>query len=120
LEEAKAVEPVAAVVTGCEQYRAEFSKYDWDVRVMMAIMEAESTHDYISCDPNAVGDNYVINGLLAPSCGLLQIRTLVGRPTCEQLKDPTTNVEWGYKIFTSQGLSAWSKYTNGGYLEYLK
>lgn len=116
----KAVEPVAIVATGCEQYRAEISKYDWDVRTMMAIMEAESTHEGISCNSNAVGDNYVINGLLAPSCGLLQIRTLVGRPTCDQLKDPATNIEWGYKIYQSQTYTAWSKYTNKGYLEYLK
>lgn len=82
---------------------------------MMAIMEAE-TH----CRADAVGDNFVIAGLYAPSCGLFQIRTLAGRPDCETLKNPETNVEWAYKIYTGQGLKAWSVYTNGKYAGYLR
>lgn len=104
--------PVA--VGGCEAFRAIVSEFDWDVRIMMAIMEAE-TH----CRPDAVGDNYVIAGLYAPSCGLFQIRTLQGRPSCEALKDPRTNVEWAHKIYKGQGLRAWSVFTNGKYQRYL-
>ena len=89
--------PVAAT-GGCETFRAIVSEFDWDVRTMMAIMQAES-----GCTPRAVGDNYPIAGVLAPSCGLYQIRTLAGRPSCEELKDPRTNVEWAYKIYSGQG-----------------
>lgn len=61
-----------------------------------------------NCNPNAVGDNFVIAGLHAPSCGLLQVRTLKNRPDCETLKDPATNIDWAYKIWRSQGYKAWS------------
>lgn len=88
---------------GCEQYRSLLNQYDWNVNTILAIMKAES-----SCNTYAVGDNYPINGIYAPSCGLLQIRTLSSRPTCDQLKDPATNIAWGYKIYTSQGYGAWS------------
>lgn len=81
---------------------------------MMAIMQAES-----GCTPTAVGDNYPIAGLLAPSCGLLQIRTLEGRPDCESLKDPATNIEWAYKIYTGQSYNAWSVYTSGKYQKFM-
>lgn len=100
--------------TGCEAYRSEIAKYDWNVNVMMAVMQAES-----GCNTRAVGDNYPIKGLHAPSCGLLQIRTLKGRPSCEALKDPATNIAWGYKIYQGQGLKAWSVYTKGMYKKYL-
>lgn len=81
---------------------------------MMAIMEAES-----GCTATAVGDNYAIAGLLAPSCGIFQIRTLEGRPSCETLKDPSTNIEWAHKIYTGQGLAAWSVFSSGKYLNYM-
>jgi len=81
----------------------------------MAIMQAES-----SCNPNAVGDTYPIAGLLAPSCGLFQIRTLTGRPDCEALKDPATNIEWAYKVSGGgANWKPWSVFTNGKYLNFL-
>jgi len=83
--------------------------------IMRAICLAES-----SGNPNAVGDNYVIAGLYAPSCGLWQIRTLKGRPTCEELKNPQTNLDWAWKI-SNQGTNwnPWTVYTNGKYLKFL-
>lgn len=83
---------------------------------MLAIMKAENQ----GCDSSQVGDNYPIAGLLAPSCGLLQVRTLAGRPDCESLKDPATNILWAYKIWTGQGYDAWSMYQNDEYLKYLQ
>ena len=80
----------------------------------MAIMQAES-----GCTTAAVGDNYPIAGVHAASCGLFQIRTLAGRPDCESLKNPETNIDWAYKIYSGQGLRAWSVFTNGKYLKYL-
>jgi hypothetical protein len=68
----------------------------------------------------AVGDNYPINGLLAPSCGLMQIRTLEGRPSCEELLDPKTNIDWAYKISNNgTNFNPWTMYTNGEYLKYM-
>lgn len=87
----------------CEQYRHLVSQYSWDTDTMMRAMRLES-----SCNPNAVGDQYVIGGVYAPSCGLLQVRTLPGRPSCEQLKDPAFNIATAYKIWQGQGYRAWT------------
>lgn len=89
--------------TGCEHYRQLISQYNWNVNVMLQIASAES-----GCNPYAVGDTWTINGLYAPSCGLFQVRTLAGRPDCESLKDPATNIAWAYKIYMGQGYPAWS------------
>lgn len=92
----------------------------------MAVMEAESTFKGIKCNPDAVGDTWEIAGLTAPSCGLMQIRTLEGRPNCEQLKDPATNVEWAYRLYVASekrgngGWYPWTMYNNGTYQKYLK
>jgi hypothetical protein len=101
----------APVLSGCEIA----SSYDWDYRTAYAVCMAES-----SGDSNAVGDNYAIAGLHAPSCGLMQIRTLKGRPSCEELKDPKTNMDWAYKISNNgTNFNPWTVYTNGKYLKYL-
>ena len=89
---------------GCEQYRSLLNQYTgWDVDTMLYAMQKES-----GCNPAAVGDNYPIGGVLAPSCGLLQIRTLAGRPSCEALKDPATNIATAYRIWQGQGYRAWT------------
>lgn len=88
---------------GCDSFRHLVGRYDWNVDTMMYAMRKES-----SCDPNAVGDNYAIRGVLAPSCGLLQVRTLPGRPSCEALKDPETNIQVAYNIWKGQGYRAWT------------
>jgi soluble lytic murein transglycosylase-like protein len=95
--------PVVKHPMGCENYRELVSQYNWNVSVILQIMKAES-----SCNPAAVGDNYPIRGLLAPSCGLMQIRTIGDRPSCEALKDPATNIAWAYRIYQSQGYPAWT------------
>lgn len=100
--------------TGCEAYRAEIAKYNWNVSLMLAIAKAES-----GCNPRAVGDNYPIRGVHAPSCGLFQVRSLKGRPSCEALKDPATNIAWAHKIYLGQGLHAWTVYTKGLHKKYL-
>lgn len=88
---------------GCDNYRHLVEQYDWNVSTMMYAMQKES-----SCNPNAVGDNYVIGDIYAPSCGLLQVRTLPGRPSCAALKDPATNVATAYQIWKGQGYRAWT------------
>lgn len=100
---------------GCEQWRPLVQQYGWDENIAMAVMEAEST-----CNQNNIGDNRVIGGLYAPSCGLFQIRTLEGRPTCDQLKDPAVNIEWAWKLYNSpRGWTHWSVYNDNSYLKFL-
>ena len=73
---------------------------------MLRIMEKES-----NCNPNSKGDNhltyYFNNKLYGYSVGLLQIRILPGRESCNTY-NIKTNIECGYKIYKSQGYKAWS------------
>lgn len=102
-------------LVGCDIVRHYASQYNWDVNIIVAIAAAET-----NCDTKAVGDDYVIAGLYAPSCGLTQVRTLAGRPSCEELKDPATNIEWAWKISSGgTDFTPWSVYTSGKYLQYL-
>ena len=97
-------EVASQVSTNCEDYRGLVEQYSgWDVNTMLHAMSLES-----GCNPLAVGDQYVIGGIYAPSCGLLQVRTLDGRPSCDALKDPATNIKWAHKIWQSQSYSAWT------------
>lgn len=88
---------------GCEQYIALIQQYDWNVSIATNVMRAES-----GCNPSAVGDNRVIGGLYAPSCGLFQIRTLKGRPSCEELKKPEVNIAYAYRLYLANKWSPWS------------
>jgi hypothetical protein len=92
---------------GCNQYRHLVEKYDWDTELVMKIMELES-----SCNTNAVGDKNLTfaNGTMGMSCGLMQVRVLEGRPDCETLKNPETNIEWAYMVYKQQGYKAWTVY----------
>ena len=102
------VEPERTHPQGCENYRQLVSQYEWNVDVALNVMRAES-----GCNPYAIGDNRVIGGIFAPSCGLFQIRTLQGRPSCEQLQNPTTNVEWAIKLYRASGWKPWSVCNTG-------
>lgn len=88
---------------GCEKYRKLISRYNWNKDVALRVMRAES-----GCNPGAVGDNRVIGGVYAPSCGLFQIRTLKGRPNCAALQEPKTNVRWAYKLYSQSRWRPWS------------
>jgi hypothetical protein len=84
--------------------------YDWPKQTAYAVCMAES-----SGDPSMIGDvdtEYY-------SCGLMQIRTLPGRPTCGQLQDGVFNMQYAYNMWRSQGFSPWSAYNNGKYQRYL-
>jgi len=92
----------------CNQYRNLVEKYDWDTELVMKIMELES-----SCNQNAVGDGHLTfaKGTKGMSCGLMQVRVLEGRPDCETLKDPQTNLNWAYKIYSEKkSYTPWSVY----------
>jgi hypothetical protein len=101
--EVKIQPPKPSHPRGCENYKSLLERYHWNVDTMLKIMYAESR-----CNPMAVGDDYPIRGLHAPSCGLMQVRTLTGRPDCQSLKDPSINIDWAWKIYQSQGYKAWT------------
>jgi hypothetical protein len=99
--------------------RLVYDYQDWDARVMYAICKAES-----GGKADVVGDTHITyyqNGVLyGMSTGLFQIRYLPGRDAHpDKMKDPEANVRMAYSIFKSQGLQAWSVYTNGKYLNYI-
>lgn len=83
----------------CLAYQEIINKYDWSTTTAMAVCGAES-HGYAG----NIGDTdtaYV-------SCGLMQIRTLPGRPSCETLKDPETNIAYAYAMWKREGWRPWS------------
>ena len=59
-------------------------------------------------NPRSKGDTQPIDGLLAPSIGLFQIRLLRGRPTEQQLYDPEFNIAYSAGIFKAQGWMPWT------------
>lgn len=109
------IEVIIERTQGCAQYLPLVEKYDWDARIALAVMEAES-----HCKTDAVGDTWEIGGIVAPSCGLMQVRTIAEwRGTCEQLHNPEFNIDIAYKVYVGQGWKAWSVFNNGAYKKYL-
>jgi hypothetical protein len=96
-------EPPAITDGDCERYRALFEQYDWPVDVALFICKNESRGRI-----NAIGDGdtaYV-------SCGLMQIRELSGRPSCEEMKDPAKNIAYAYYLWKNEGWGPWRWYVN--------
>lgn len=110
----KPLEAIKPVPLSCSDYYHTIIKYDWDPYIASAIMKAESNCNYAD-----VGDRQPINGVLAPSCGLMQIRTLPGRPTCDQLFNADFNIQYAYQLYKAHGWTPWTMYNNGQYKNYL-
>lgn len=103
--------------------RAEASKYaDWDVNVITAISEAESTQHGVACNVNARGDGHLTFKVKGRTYGysisVMQVRILPGREHCDK-HDLKTNIKCAHAIWKGQGYSAWSVYNSGKYLSYL-
>ena len=77
---------------------------------MLAIAQAES-----GCNPQAVN---TANTDGSTDTGLLQINSIHGLDP-ETLIDPTVNIQAAYRIYQTQGLTAWSVYNNGAYARHL-
>lgn len=58
-------------------------------------------------NPQAVGDQYPIQGEVRPSYGLFQIRTFPDRPIPEALVHPEVNIAYAAKLFREQGWKPW-------------
>lgn len=91
------------VVDTSNCYYSLLSQYDWDVATMQRIMRAES-----GCNPT--NHNYADNHRSCKgSFGLLQIGCVHGY-TVAYLSDPVNNIAAAYKIYKSQGYTAWTTY----------
>lgn len=105
---------------GCEQYRTLIAKYSWDVDTAMAVMEAESTTNGISCNPMA--DNTGLNRDGSNDKGLFQInsihRDLIGDT---ERFEPARNIDVAFQIYRGAKYSwtPWSAYNSGKYLKFM-
>ena len=110
-EPVKAPEP-APQPQGCDEYRSLVQQYDWDARIALAVMEAES-----SCRPDAT--NFNTNG--STDRGLFQINSVhlskVASPGL--LFDPAINIRVAYSVYQGSGWRAWSAFNNGKHLKFL-
>lgn len=94
---------VRPVAQGCDAYSRMIAQYDWNAKVMTAVMRAES-----SCDPYAVNThNY--DGVY--DYGLLQLHG-------QRIYDPADNIAAAYRLWRVQGYGAWTAYNSGAYLRY--
>lgn len=89
-------EPVAAGTCA-----SEIAKYDWSQTVALAVATAES-----GLDPGTVNYN---PSTYDYSVGCFQINlwgaNAYSRPSEAELKDPSINVAWAYKIYAANGHS---------------
>jgi soluble lytic murein transglycosylase-like protein len=93
---------VAPAAQGCAAYEPLVATYtDWNVAIMMAIMQAES-----GCNPDA----YNPSGCY----GLFQVNGYGA------LYDPAANVAAAHQKWLSRGYLPWTTYTDGAYLKYLQ
>lgn len=117
------VETVAAtppapqpVAQGCDAYIPLIDQYSWNQQVAFAVMKAENT----GCNP--AKDNAGLNYDGSVDYGLFQVNSIhadmVGG-NLDALRDPATNIDTAYKIYSGSGWRAWSTYNNGKYLSYL-
>lgn len=104
--------PKAPVVTSagnCEAYRGLVSQYAWDVRVAMAVMQAES-----GCRPDAVSST-CDRGLMQINC----VHSAKVGGNLALLNDPATNIRVAFQVYSGAGWRAWTVYKTGAYLKYL-
>lgn len=96
--------------------RSQVSQWDdWDIDTMVAISQGES-----NCSMERVGDTSLTweeNGrTYGYSIGALQVRILPGREWCESSENYWT---CAHEIYLGSGLSAWSVFSSGRYLDFL-
>lgn len=109
-------------LTNCQKYRSYLSKYDWNIDIAYAIMQAENH----SCDPNA--NNAGLNKDGTNDAGIMQINSIhvdSGLISDKDRYNPIKSIEASYTLYKERlrwdgdGWKAWSTYNNGEYLRYL-
>jgi hypothetical protein len=106
---ARQVKPAVPSETGCETYRPLLEKYNWDVHIALAVMQAES-----GCNPTSLSQT--------SDRGLMQINAVhadMVNGNLNALFDPATNIQVAHRVYLSQGWKGWSAYNNGSYLKFL-
>ena len=97
---AVAVPTSVTSVTGCSGYLPLIQQYNWPVNTMVAICEAESGGNPYAYNPSGCYGLFQINGYGA-------------------VYNPAQNIADAYQKYLSQGLNAWTTYSDGAYLQYL-
>lgn len=91
----------------CEAYRPLVAQYKWDVRIAMAIMQAESGCRAVTPDNSAINYDGVADH------GLFQLHGIA-------VTDPAANISIAYnQKYLTQGWQAWSVFNSGAYLKFL-
>jgi soluble lytic murein transglycosylase-like protein len=96
-------------------YYSEFLKYNWDARLMYAIMLAESGGNTEAVNK---GDRH---SNCSGSYGLMQLGCLhFGKYGLahDNWHIPEVNIRVAYEIYQRQGLRAWGAYSSGAYLRH--
>lgn len=104
-------------LANCDAYKPLLAKYNWDTRIAMAVMKAES-----KCKPGEKSDT-ADHGLMQvnlpshyPKLGCAAALTCSPGP----LYDPETNIRVAYQVYAdSKGWGPWVTYKSGAYLQYL-
>jgi len=111
------LQPKPAVAAGCELVRQELVKYPgWNTNLMMAIARAENRN----CDPLEHNlTNTENHRVCIGSYGVLQVGCVHFRSD-ENRNDTATVVKVAYRVWQSQGYTAWTNYRNGAYKEFLR
>lgn len=91
--------------TNCATYEPLVAQYNWNVRVAMAIMRAES-----GCNPYAIS-NAALNYDGISDFGLFQIHG-------QDVLEPAQNIAIAYQKYQRQGWYAWSTYNSGAVWSY--
>jgi soluble lytic murein transglycosylase-like protein len=87
---------------GCALYEPMVAAYsDWNVQIMMAIMQAESGCDPMAYNPSGCFGLFQVNGYGA-------------------IFDPQTNIADAHAKWVSRGYTPWTTYTSGAYLRFMQ
>lgn len=107
-EQRERMQTAVSVNGNCEAYRPLVAQHPWDVKIAMAIMEAESGCREVTPDNSAINYDGIADH------GLFQLH---GIPVTE----PASNISIAYnQKYLTQGWRAWSVFKNGAYLKFLR
>lgn len=108
--------------TNCEKYRPLLEKYDWEISIAYAIMQAENR----SCDPAA--NNAGLNTDGTNDAGLMQINSIhvdSGLISDADRYNPDRSIKAAYMLYKQRaswdtnGWNAWATFNNGEYKKYI-